>query len=190
MRETFDEVQEAEDDAVERALNELNTLLDHRQPPTAEQLAEWRRSAAVSADIFSCLAFGIIEWDKAIGRPNTVTLASGFEISAGRWDVFTVYTPSGLDFVQLLVPYHVSSWDGRDDDEKWRVYFITNCLPANKKHFVEVRFNSQSGWTPAQKYSAIRGGFRAIEPSIVWFKIEDVVGLPKFEVVLKGFADL
>jgi hypothetical protein len=176
--------------AVERALKSLNKLLDDRQPLTAERLAKWRKNALVSSDLFSSCVFGVIEWDKALGRPTTATLAAGFQIEAGRWDEVMVYTPMGVVFHKLKFLYSVSSWDGKDDDEKWRVYFIIDGLRSGYEHFVEVRFNPQSGWTAENKFSVVTAGFRVIQPNVIGFIWKDATLLPKFEVVLKGLADL
>lgn len=174
----------------ERVLKGLSKLLDAKQPPNSLAFTKWKRGIGVNVDVLNRFAFGVIEWEKALGRPTTATLADGFTVEAWRWDEVMEYTPQGVVFRKLRFPYSVSQWDGKDNSNKWRVYFIVNGLVSDREHYVEARFSSGSAWTPSNKYSIVTSGFRAIEPPIIGFKRWDAIALPKFEVVLKGFADL
>lgn len=174
----------------ERALKGLSKILDAKQPPDSLVFAKWKRGVGLSIDALNRFAFGVIEWEKTLGRPTTAALAGGFAVEAWRWDEVMEYTPQGVVFRKLKFPYAVSLWDGKDDIRKWRVYFLVNGLATDREHYVEARFSSPFSWTQSSKFSIVTAGFRAIEPSILGFKRKDAIALPKFEVILKGFADL
>ncbi|HEX7904873.1 MAG TPA: hypothetical protein VF487_13435 [Chitinophagaceae bacterium] len=183
-------MQDAPSLTLEPELKELSELLGDKQLPTAERLSEWKSRALVSSDLFNHFVFGVIEWDKTFGRPTSATLADGFEIEAWWWDEIMEYTLQGVRFCKLKSPTHVSSWDGKGDEQTLHVYFIISSLRIDQEHFVEIRFNPQVGWTPRSKFSVVGTGFRVIQPNVIGFRKNNGTFLPIFKVVVKRIADL
>jgi hypothetical protein len=168
---------------VERELATFHTVL--KSPITAAGLDHWVKDGVIRADILSNTVWGMIRWRKALGRPNTVTLASAFVIERTCWQTELVFEKGALREKTFLVPLREpSKWDGPDDEDYYRVSFMADTPQLTTR--VRVDFAPLTAWEHGIQMIA---GFRDIEPSGAGFvKGSQRVVLDPFEVVRKSYS--
>ncbi|MFL6846729.1 MAG: hypothetical protein ACJ8ER_17830 [Allosphingosinicella sp.] len=90
-----------------------------------ERFSSWKAELGGTIETLRTYAFGEIFWRKSIGRPHTPALADGFTIEAMTDEsIFVVDADGSSHWQPWQLHYQPSWWDGKDDDEFWRVGFI------------------------------------------------------------------
>ena len=99
---------------------------------SANRFRKWKASTEGGAGLFSQYALGEIFWKKSIGRPKTVLLRDGFSIDASHeiWELVPVGSAAAWE--RLLAPCAASWWDGKDDNDYWRVPFMIGKIPSGR----------------------------------------------------------
>jgi hypothetical protein len=164
---------------------------------SADRFRKWRANLDHGvASTLNRYAFGEIFWRKGLGRPNTVHLSDGFVIDAWHEQMVLVGSIGGPAHWQpLRVPYTPSWWDGKDDDEHWRVtYMIPDLLRGETadgltEHFehthIAPRLKREVPWTiPGGRFGIGHAGLRTLAPPAVVFVKKEASAHFSFEVVL------
>lgn len=166
---------------------------------STDRFAKWK--ASVSPDVARVLnsyVFGEIFWRKTLGRPTSAKLADAFEIETWRDQIVLVGDIGGsAHWLPLHVPYFSSLWDGKDDDEYWRVSFMVPNVPSAAPHdghledaehtYITPQFNRQVAWKiPGGRYGIGNSGLRIFEPPGVAFVKTQAPAHFSFEVVLRS----
>src|SRR5262249_24624902 len=118
------------DAALARDMMSLNTLL--ARPLTGTLLDEWKGSIK-NPHIFKGTVFGSIRWLKTMDPLLTPKHADAFEIRLTHTETVLSYEGGELHFVTIVAPgLPPSKWDGPDNDEYYRVSFMTSRLVAQR----------------------------------------------------------
>lgn len=142
-------------------------------------------------------AAGEIFWSKAVGRPETNTLSEGFNLEASQetWLPKAV-PPDGIKWERLPLPRNVTWWDGREDEDYWRVNFWVASLERGET--TDPRYNLYTyilptlvrtvRWTyPGGRFGIASQGRKTLEPPGAHFVKRLGVVRPAFEVVIKAW---
>jgi hypothetical protein len=163
---------------------------------SANRFRQWKTSDSGGAGLFSQYALGEIFWKKAIGRPSTALLRDGFSIDASYEVWVLLPVEGGAAWERLLTPCIASWWDGKNDNEYWRVPFMVGKIPSGRtldndplhSLYTHITPSLQRNvpWTSGGRFGVGSLGIRTIEPhAAVFVKEEGAVNL-SFEVVLKS----
>lgn len=172
---------------VDVSADSLGQLLDGVL--SADRFKKWRASiVGGSAKILGRYAFGEIFWKKALGRPNTANLSDGFEIDAKHFEVFSNYAPGGVVYpVSFDLPYFASWWDGKDDDDHWRISFMVPNMIAGEPTQITPRLKTRIAWlVPGGRLGIRPGEFRTRNPHFAAFVKKEGPVYFQFEVILKS----
>jgi len=94
-------------------------------------------------------AWGVIRWDRALGRPGTVSLASGFSI-VHQYDLSFDDTLTGRRFGDWIDAGQPQVWDGPDDTETHAVSFMLHGV-AQWTNRVVVGLVPGVSWQPVEE---------------------------------------
>jgi hypothetical protein len=178
--------------SMDSARQDLNAL--YADALTPDHFRKWRSGAAAVA-VLNAYAVGEIRWRKSLGRPETMTLSEAFILEASQEQWMQVPSdPGTVKFDRMLTSRHASWWDGKDDDEHWRVAFLVGGLvsgqtvdPANNLYtHIVPSLKGASPWThPGGSVGISTSGYRIVDPPGAHFvKGTEIVHLA-FEVVIR-----
>jgi hypothetical protein len=164
---------------------------------TPDRFREWKRSEVSSVALLDNYAVGEIHRVKSLGRPDTTTLSEGFafEASQEQW-VQTQTVPGTIKFERFPIPRRVSWWDGKSDDERWRVAFLLGGLVAGQTvdpeynlytHILPSLQRSVQWSNPGGEFGVATTGYRTIDPPAAHFVKNPGIVHVSFEVVLRPF---
>jgi hypothetical protein len=100
--------------------------------------------------IYDETVWGVIRWNRAVGRPATPTLAAGFGIVHQYSLTFEVPPGSGHVIGDWVSAGKPQVWDGPDDEESHAVSFLLHGV-AQWKNRVIVGLAQGVDWAPAEK---------------------------------------
>ena len=164
------------DAALARDMMSLNKLL--ARPLTRTLLDEWKGSIK-NPHIFKGTVIGSIRWLKTMDPLLTPKHADAFEIRLTHTQKVLDYEggPHCVAIVALDLP--PSKWDGPDNDEYYRVTFMTSGLVAQRIYSLDVSFTAQARW---ESRNPLLERFHWIEPPGRQFSVDDISFLDPFEV--------
>ncbi len=170
--------------AAERELETLHTVL--LSPITTERLVSWTSGSVIRADILANTIWGTIRWRKTLGRPTVPVLASAFVIEHRSWQEELNIVNGVGHWERITVPHgEPSKWDGPEDDEFYRVSFMSASTQLETR--IRVDFASAAGWE--RPIHIIGRGFNDIEPHWRWFATGSAPRvLAPFEIIRKPLA--
>ena len=152
----------------------LNTLL--ARPLSGTLLDEWKGSIK-NLPIFKGTVFGSIRLLKTMDPLLTPKHADAFEIRLTHTETKPSYEGGRLHWVTIVAPgLPPLKWDGPDNDEYYRVSFMTSGLVAQRIYSLDVSFTAQARW----EFSA--EDFHWIEPPGRQFSVDKISFLDPFEV--------
>jgi hypothetical protein len=164
------------DAALARDMMSLNTLL--ARPLSGTLLDEWKGSIK-NLPIFKGNVFGSIRWLKTMDPLLTPKHADAFEIRLTHTETVLSYE-GGPHWVTIVAPgLPPSKWDGPDDDEYYRVSFMTSGLVAQRIYSLDVSFTAQARW---ESRNPMLRRVHSIEPLGREFSVDDISFLDPFEV--------
>jgi hypothetical protein len=173
--DTTERVDPHQETALKADLKSLNDLLI--SPITSSTLQNWIDSLK-SKLVFKGTVFGSIRWSKQMPPLLTPKHADAFQIALSHTETFIDYE-GGAHLVTLIAPnLPPTKWDGPDDDEYYRVSFMSIGLDPEKLYTVRVTFTDKAVWTRGNLIRLVH----AIEPPSQNFKIKDISSLDPFEV--------
>jgi hypothetical protein len=166
------------DAALARDMMSLNTLL--ARPLSGTVLDKWKGSAK-NLSVFKGTVFGSIRWLKTMDPLLTPKHADAFKIRLTHTETKLSYDYEGgahwITLVALDLP--PSKWDGPDDDEYYRVSFVTSGLVAQRIYSLDVSFTAQARW---ESRNPLMRRVYSIEPLGREFSVDDISFLDPFEV--------
>jgi hypothetical protein len=107
------------------------------------------RRAELGISLYDETVWGVIRWQRAIGRPATPTLADGFGIRH-EFCLCIEDTVTGRTLGDWVAAGEPRVWDGPDDPETHAVSFMLHGV-ARWKNRVIVGLASGVAWQPAEK---------------------------------------
>ena len=165
------------DAALAHDLMSLNTLL--ARPLSGTLLDEWKGSIK-NLPIFKGTVFGSIRWLKTMDPLLTPKHADAFEIRLTHTETKPSYE-GGLHWVTIVAPgLPPSKWDGPDNDEYYRVSFMTSGLVAQRIYSLDLSFTAQARWEVSR--NPLMRRVYSIEPLGREFSVDDISFLDPFEV--------
>ena len=165
------------DAALAHDLMSLNTLL--ARPLSGTLLDEWKGSIK-NPHIFKGTVFGSIRWLKTMEPLLTPKHADAFELKLHHTQNVRDHKDDGVHCVTLVAwDLPPSKWDGPDNDEYYRVTFMTSGLAAKRIYSLDVSFTAQARW---ESRNPQLEGFHWIEPLGRQFSVDDISFLDPFEV--------
>ena len=166
------------DAALARDMMSLNKLL--ARPLTRTLLDEWKGSIK-NLHLFEGIVFGSIRWLKTMDRLLTPTHADAFEIRLSHMQTVPDHEPDGVHLITIPAPdLPPSKWDGPDNDEYYRVSFMTSGLVAQRIYSLDVSFTAQARWEVSR--NPLMRRVYSIEPLGREFSVDDISFLDPFEV--------
>ena len=166
-----------------RNLQSLSDLLV--KPVTATRFNEWKTHLG---DVFAIkgTVFGSIRWAKTMRPLITQNHADAFTLVLTHTQDILVGTIGGeARWETVIAPNNPpSKWSGPDDDQYYRVSFLSSGLDPEKAYTLQVSFSSQARW-------ASTGMLRlhhVIEPASRVFKPRDISMLEPFDVTAHLFS--
>lgn len=167
---------------------DLNALYGDGLTPS--HFRKWVTSTSAVPLLLSAYAVGEIRWRTSLGRPATLTLSEGFNLEASQEQWMKVASDPGTrKFDRMLLARSASWWDGKADDEYWRVQFLVGCLvtgettdPGNNLYTHIVPSLRHVSWTHDGTIVAM-SGYRAINPQGAHFVKGPKMAYLAFEVV-------
>jgi hypothetical protein len=169
---------------VDRELQTLDTVL--LGPITTERLTSWTATSVIRADILANTIWGTIRWRKTLGRPTLPVLASAFVIEHRSWQQELNIVNGVGRYERITVPHgEPSKWDGPEDDEFYRVSFLS----ASTQLETRIRVDFAPGVSWDRRIQIIGRGFNDIEPPWRWFaKGTAPRVLAPFDIIRKPLA--
>jgi hypothetical protein len=150
---------------------------------SSDTVHDWVSGDSERARVLSGTVWGVVRWEKSLGRPEGSALAGGFSIKHFHWfETFVVLAGGAILEKQGWLPVDdVSSWDLSEESQHYRIGFMCRSfgLFPNK---ISVDFALNHGWIPED----IRfTGPRIITPheQVFGSDQEGVTVLDEFEVV-------
>ena len=140
------------------------------RPPSMERITKWISQAVNDRTKFMTdTVWGIIRWEKSVGRSLGPTLASGFRIEHWylemNWAVRADGTPKDLSkWVRGAEP---SAWDMPDDAGHHQVGYMFRAQRPWVNEVI-VRFSDTTPWD-SPLYVRLRSTHRAIVPPEQYF---------------------
>jgi len=166
------------DAALASDMMSLNTLL--ARPLSGTLLDEWKGSIK-NLHIFKGTVFGSIRWLKTMDPLLTPKHADAFEIRLTHPETYPDYEGGVLHWVTLVaLDLPPSKWDGPDNDEYYRVTFMTSRLVAQRIYSLDVSFTAQARWE--SRNPLLGEGLYSIEPLGREFSVDDISFLDPFEI--------
>lgn len=152
---------------------------------TKKRFSRWKTSLAAEAgQTLGKYCFGEIFWRKRMGKPTSAALSDAFSLECWREEIVLVGNIGGpARETPIRAPYFRSLWDGKDDEDHWRVLFMIPNLAQDTTYLVP-HFNRDVPWTG----SNIPLGFELVgpkvfEPTGVVFEKDGSAAHFSFEVV-------
>jgi len=136
-------------------------------PVTSEFITEFTMRHPAFQMVFAGATWGIIEWERSLGRPSSPQLSSGFLISheAQQHKHYTSF--DGVDHDDLVaIPVGAPVvWDGPNDHDHFRVSYLV-FAPPEYAGIETIRTDLVSApWTPPGG-----SGVLLVDPSEFTFK--------------------
>ena len=113
------------------------------------------------------LVIGHIRWHKSLGLPDG-NIRNAFSFLCYHYEMQPIHGGSALDEKPVKSFHNVDAWEGPNDDENYRVSFITDAQepsgyrpedknPIRYQNFLEVSFHHSMLWkNPPQTLSGIK----------------------------------
>ena len=165
------------DAALAHDLMSLNTLL--ARPLSGTLLDEWKRSIK-NLPIFKGTVIGSIRWLKTMDPLLTPKHADAFEIRLTHTQNVLDYEGGAHCVTIVALDLPPSKWDGPDNDEYYRVSFMTSGLVAQRIYSLDVSFTAQARWEVSR--NPLMRRVYSIEPLVREFSVDDISFLDPFEV--------
>jgi hypothetical protein len=160
-----------------------SVMADLTEPITSEWVSDLKNSDVVPL-LLGPTVWGTIQWRKSLGRPWGKSLGDVFWIEHTGTQVVLVGTPPGSAHEETaIVPLpEPSKWDGPEDDDYFRVSFMTYTGPGYNT--IEPKWIFPLYWeteTESFEVLGLDGSFREISPPAQGWNGDDVV-LDPFEI--------
>jgi len=171
--------------AVDRELETFQTVLG--STVTRDRLDRWTKGSDIRAGIVANTVWGTIRWRKGLGRPTVSVLANAFVIEHRSWQEKLNIVNGVGHWVRIIAPHdEPSKWDGPEDDEWYRVSFMSVSPQLETR--IRVDFAPHVAWERNPNPQVI-SGYNDIEPQWRWFAQGATPRvLEPFEVLRKPFS--